>query len=160
MRREFKPLLLEAMRKNNRIVVISADLGFGFLDEIKKEFEPSKRFINCGSSEMLMVGMAIGATMSNKIPICYSISSFLLRRPYELIKLYINDEKIPVKLLGGGRDKDYKDQGKTHWSEDDKHIMTGFSNIQSFYPENLQEMESNFVEFINNGQPSYLNLKR
>jgi transketolase len=158
MRREFKHILFDAMRQDERIVVITADLGYKFFDEIQEKFPD--RFINCGSSEMLMMGMGIGAAMSGKIPICYSIGSFLLRRPYEQIKLYLNDEKIPVKLCAGGRNKDYLTQGKTHWMEDDKYIMGGFLNIKSYWPETIEEMEQNFQKLLYNDSPSYLNLKR
>lgn len=160
MRREFKPLLLEAMEKDDRIVLFTADLGYKFLDEIREKFEDQERFVNCGSSEQLMLGMAVGAALENKIPLCYSITTFLLRRPYEWLKLYLNDEQIPVKLIGGGRNKDYSHDGPSHDASDDKDIMASLGKIECYWPETIEEMKLNFQELLYNDNPSYLNLKR
>jgi transketolase len=160
MRREFWPILLDKMHKDERIIVLTADLGFGMFDKIREEFESQKRFVNCGSSEQLMLGMGVGAAIEGKIPICYSISSFLLRRPYEWIHLYLNIEQIPVKLLGGGRNKDYAHDGPSHFATDDRKIMSNFPNIQTYWPENVSQMKDDFNEYLYNGSPSYLNLIR
>ena len=160
MRREFKPLLLEAMRKDSRIILITADLGYKFLDEIRDEFESQNRFVNCGSSEQLMIGMGVGAALEGKIPLCYSITTFLLRRPYEWLKLYLNDEQIPVKLIGGGRDKDYAHDGPSHDASDDRDIMACLGQIDCYWPETIEEMSGYFQEMLYNDKPSYLNLRR
>lgn len=160
MRREFKDILLRRMEEDARIVVYSADLGYGMMDSIRDKYEKQRRFVNCGSAEQLMIGMAIGAALTGKIPVCFSITSFLLRRGYEGIKLYVNDEKIPIRLLGGGRNKDYLTQGKTHWMEDDRHIMAGFPNITPFWPETVEELEEVSKKWLYQPGPSYLNLKR
>ena len=80
MRGEFKDILLNKMDNDDRIVVITADLGFGMFDVIRDKYSNVGRFINCGCAEQLMIGMATGVTMANKILICYSISSFLSLR--------------------------------------------------------------------------------
>ena len=146
------------MQKNEKIYLITGDLGYGLWDKIRKDFP--NRFINVGSAEQLMVGSAVGLAMEKKIPIVYSITSFLLYRPFELIRNYIDHEKIPVKLIGGGRDKDYGYLGFSHWSEDDKKIIQNFSNITMLHPEGKTELEISFREIIDNEKPFYLNLKR
>ena len=60
MRRTFAKTLLELMDKNRDIYLLTGDLGHGVLDDIKKKYEHSGRFINCGISEQLMIGMAAG----------------------------------------------------------------------------------------------------
>ena len=75
MRREFAKNLHAAMKKDERIFLITADLGYGVLNDIRRDFP--KRAINIGSSEMLMVGIAVGLAQSGFIPICYSITPFL-----------------------------------------------------------------------------------
>ena len=104
MRRDFAKKLYDAMEKDTRIFLITADLGYGVLDDIRRDFP--KRAINIGSSEMLMVGIAVGLAQSGYIPVCYSITPFLLYRPFELIRNYMNYEKANVKLVGSGRDDD------------------------------------------------------
>lgn len=158
MRRDFKPLLLEAMEKDEKIILITADLGYKFLDDVRERFP--NRFTNCGSSEQLMLGIAVGAALEGKIPLCYSITSFLLRRPYEWLHLYLYEEQIPVKLIGGGRDKDYSHDGPSHFAEDDKKIMNTLDSIHAYWPQNIEEMKLDFQTILYNNKPSYLNLKR
>lgn len=158
MRHEFAELLHKEMSVNDTIFLLTADLGYVLWDKIKFDFP--KRFHNVGSSEQLMVGMATGLAMDNKIPVCYSITPFLLYRPFEIIKLYLQGENIPVKLVGGGRGRDYKSAGPTHWAEEDENIISVFKNIKSYRPEDVSFLENDFKDFIYNGSPSYINLRK
>lgn len=151
-------LLLTAMQHDVEIVVLTADLGFGLLDEIKNSMPD--RFWNMGASEQLMIGAAIGLAEEDKIPICYSISSFLLYRPFEFLRNYVNHENIPVKLIGSGRGRDYEHDGISHWCEDDEKVLEALPNIQIYKPNDIRELENIFDEFLYNDTPSYLNLTR
>jgi len=158
MRKIFSNLLYEEMLRNDQIVLVTADLGYGLWDKIRDDFP--KRFHNVGSSEQLMMGMAAGLAMDNKIPIVYSITPFLLYRPFEFIRNYVDHESIPVKLVGGGRDDDYGYLGFSHWAHDDKRIMSVFDNIEMIHPESREELEEIFNIFIESDRPHYMNLRR
>ena len=158
MRREFANRLHLEMGKNKDIVVLTGDLGYGLWDRIRLDY--SDRFYNVGSSEQLMLGMACGFAMEGKIPVVYSITPFLLYRPFEFIRNYVDHEKIPVKLVGGGRDRDYGYLGFSHWAEDDKKIMSCFSNIRSHHPNTDEQLETIFHYIMNTKTAEYLNLKR
>ena len=157
MRKEFARCLLEEMKQNEKIIIITADIGYGILDEIRNIFD--KRVINVGSCEMLMIGVAIGLSYEGYLPICYTITPFLLYRPFEMIRNYINYENLNVRLVGSGRDKDYSHDGITHWAEDDLEIVSNcFKNIKIYKPDILtNEIFNDFISQIN---PCYLNLKR
>ena len=58
------------MAKNDDLVLLTGDLGYGLWDRIRLDY--SDRFCNFGSSEQLMVGAAVGMAMEGKIPIVYS----------------------------------------------------------------------------------------
>lgn len=158
MRAHFAHAIYKKMVKNKKIWVVVGDLGYKMWDQVKKDFPD--RFINVGASEQAMLGIAVGLALSGKIPIVYSITTFLLYRPFETIRTYINHEKIPVKLIGGGRDKDYIHDGISHWSEDDKMIMANFKNIKSIWPEKNDEIAGLVSKMIESNEPWYLNLKR
>jgi len=158
MRKDLAKLLLEEMRVNEDVYLITGDLGYGLWDGIRDTFPD--RFFNVGSSEMVMMGTAIGLAMEGKIPFVYSITPFALYRPYEMIRNYINHEKIPVNILGGGRDRDYGYLGFSHWAEDDKELMKPFKNISTYHPTNIEDLTSTFKVIIGNQSPSYLNLKK
>lgn len=156
MRREFAKKLYDAMEKDTRIFLITADLGYGVLDDIRRDFP--KRAINIGSSEMLMVGIAVGLAQSGYIPLCYSITPFLLYRPFELIRNYMNYEKANVKLVGSGRDDDYAHDGISHWAGDDMRVMSTLNNIKLYKP--IDITDEVFTDFMYNDKPSYINLSR
>jgi transketolase len=158
MRRLFADELYKQMAKNKDIWLIVGDLGYKMFDKIKEDFPD--RFLNVGAAEQAMMGIAVGLAMKGKIPFVYSITSFLLRRPFETIKLYIDYEKIPVKLIGGGRDKDYEHDGISHWSEDAKDILGLFKNIKQYWPETKEEIPNMANEMITNNKPSFISLKR
>lgn len=154
MRKQFAELLYQMMAKNENIILVTADLGFGLFDEIRDTYPD--RFYNVGSSEQLMIGVCVGLSYSGKIPVCYSITPFLLYRPFEMIRNYINHEKAPVKMIGGGRDKDYLTLGFTHQAEDDLEILDPFKNIRLVKQDDLTGIE----EHILSNEPVYINLTR
>jgi transketolase len=156
MRKLFVDLLFEEMKKNDKIYLLTGDIGYGVLDKIRDTF-PSQ-FKNVGCSEQLMIGIAIGLYYEGYIPICYSITPFVIYRPFEMIRNYVNNENIPIKLVGTGRNKDYMYLGFTHWAEDDIEILKPFTNIIKMKP---AELTTDIVsDFLNNNAPSYLNLSR
>ena len=156
MRKEFATFLHKEMSYNDNIVLLTGDLGYGLWDRIKIDYPD--RFYNVMSSEQLMVGAAVGLAMENLIPIVYSITPFVLYRPFELLRNYLDHENIPVKLVGGGRDKDYGYLGFSHWAEEDIKILSTLPDIKLYKPE--KSTESIYQDFLYNYKPSYLNLKR
>jgi transketolase len=158
MRKAFAQLLYNEMSSNPNIYLITGDLGYGLWDKIRDEYPD--RFYNVGSSEMAMMGVAIGLAMEGKIPYVYSITPFAIYRPFEMIRNYLDHEKIPVNIVGGGRDKDYGYLGFSHWSHDDKKIMSVFPNIISSWPEDDNELSSSFLYSLDKQLPTYINLKR
>jgi len=157
MRKRFAQLLKEQMLLNENIYLITGDLGYGLWDEIKTCFP--NRFYNVGSSEMVMMGAAIGLAMEGKIPFVYSITPFAIYRPFEMIRNYLDHEKIAVNIIGGGRNKDYGYLGFSHWAEDDS-IINNFKNIRIFKPNEEESLEAMLKEMINNRKPTYINLKK
>ena len=158
MRKEFAHLLHTEMNTNLDIYLITGDLGYGLWDKVKNDYPD--RFYNVGSSEMAMMGAAIGLAMDGKIPYVYSITPFAIYRPFEMIRNYLDHENIPVNIVGGGRDKDYGYLGFSHWSHDDRRIMSVFDNVKSFWPENENELLNNFQFSLIKQSPTYINLKR
>jgi transketolase len=158
MRRKFAKLLENAMEKDNNIHVVTADMGYKMFDLIQERFP--KNFHNAGAAEQLILGMCVGMAISGKIPIAYSITPFLLYRPFEWIRNYLDHEGVPVKLVGSGRDQDYLHDGFTHHANDDFKIMECFPRIDKWWPEDNEELEKKFNEFLYSKTPYYLNLRR
>ena len=158
VRKAFIPRLYEEMGKNEDIVIVTGDLGYKQFDEFRIVYQD--RFINVGAAEQLLMGVGIGLALEGKIPILYSMTPFLLYRPFEFIRNYVDKENIPVKLCGSGRGKDYSWLGWSHWATDDKDHLSGFKNIKKYWPVDGKVFEGQFQEFIYNNKPCFLSLSR
>lgn len=157
MRNEFFIVLMEYMRKYPSIWFLTGDLGFGGSDKIEKEFP--ERYINCGASEFSMMGIAAGLAMTGKIPFVYSITPFLLYRPYEFLRNYTH-EHIPIKLAGSGRDKDYHQEGWSHDASDAKAVLDTLHDLKSLFPETVEDMKKGVKEMITVDEPYFISLKK
>lgn len=158
MRARFAQCIHEQMKINKDIYVVVNDLGYKMWDKVRQDFPD--RFISVGAAEQAQIGVAIGLSLGGKIPIVYSITTFLLYRPFETIRNYLNYEKIPVKLIGSGRGKDYLHDGISHWAEEDKDILSILKNISSHWPEDNDNISQLVEEMLASDKPWYINLKR
>lgn len=150
--------LHKQMKENKDIWLVTGDLGYGMFDRIKTDYP--RRFINTGAAEQAMLGIVIGLALEGKIPFVYSITPFLIYRPFETIRNYIDHERIPVRLVGSGRDKDYSKDGFSHWATENKKVMGIFKNINSVWPESKEEIPELVKKMIQENIPWYINLKR
>ena len=158
MRKSFAKELYKQMEGNKNIWLIVGDVGFGIFDKIREDFPD--RFLNTGAAEQAMVDIGVGLAMSGKIPFVYSITPFLLYRPFESIRNFLNREKVPVKLVGAGRNNDYFADGFTHWAEEDKKVMMLFENIEHYIPTSELDVELMTRGCVINNKPCYINLPR
>lgn len=150
--------LYDQMKRNKDIIILTGDVGYGVLDDIKKDFPD--QYINTGAAEQSLLDIGVGLALKGKMPICYSITPFLLYRGFETIRNYIDHERIPVILVGRGRDKDYADCGFSHWSEEDYEIMNIFQNICTHWPETNVEASLALLEALRFRKPHYINLSK
>lgn len=157
-RRIFADEVYKRMAKNDKIWVVVGDLGYGVWDAVRRDFP--KKFVNIGAAEQSLVGIGIGLALKGQIPIVYSITPFLLYRPFETIRNYIHHEKIPVKLIGSGRDNDYLIDGYSHWSTEDRQVMKIFNQIRSYWPKNIAEIPKLVDIMLKDNDPFYINLKK
>lgn len=158
MRRTFSDELEKWMKIDPTIWMICGDLGYKMLDNIRDNFPD--RFINTGAAEQAMMGIACGLALEGKKAFVYSITTFLLYRPFETIRNYINHEKIPVRLIGGGRDKDYAHDGWSHHSTDAKDVLKLFPNISQLWPQEKESIPMMVRMMVEEDKPWFISLRR
>ena len=156
MRQKFFDLLHQQFENDDRLFAVTADLGFRYFDPIANDFP--NRFCSVGAAEQLALGVGVGLALEGRIPIIYSITPFLLYRPSELLRNYLNHENIPVKLVGSGYLDDYSHDGFTHYCDLD--LLKCFPNIEVFVPKDEATLTYCLQEFLYNGKPSVLVLRR
>jgi len=154
----FAGALLEEMRANRGVTLITCDLGYKQFDKIRDELPG--QFLNSGAAEQAALGIAIGMALKGKVPLVYSITPFVLYRPYEWLRNYLHHEQIAVKLVGSGRDKDYSHDGFTHHCEEARAVLDTLPNIVQFWPESKEEIPAMLKELLGNGKPSFISLRR
>jgi transketolase len=158
----FAAALHEEMEKNDKIWLLTGDLGWGMLDKIRDDFP--ERFVNVGASEQVLIGAGVGLALSGKIPFCYSITTFLLFRAYEWHRNYLNHEQIPVFLIGSGYEDDYKHDGITHQPYGlfgmDGLFETQLCNIETYLPSTKETVPEMVRTMITNDNPAFMCLRR
>lgn len=155
MRRVFARFLPELASMDERILLLVGDFGYGIIDEFKRRFP--ERFFNLGICEQAMIGVAAGLALEGFIPYVYTITPFLIERPFEQIKLDIDQQKANVKLIGYA---DYPDQGPTHSELDAEYMMKLFRNIKSFFPKDVKEAEEAIRGSYSHHGPVFISLKK
>jgi len=154
MRYTFGKKLIEYMEGDPSIYLLVADIGFGVFDTVWEKFPD--RIINMGICEQAIVGVASGMAMEGLTPIIYTITPFLLERPFEVIKLNVVQQKQNVKLVSYG---DYPDLGPTHITSDVKKLCECLK-LKLYLPETIDDMLNNLKEIMISKEPSFLYLKK
>lgn len=91
--------MLEAARRNPKVVVLDGDLGNSTgAHEVMKAFP--ERFFNVGIAEANMVGIGAGLAACGYIPFLTSLSSFLFYNAYDQIRLSVALAGLNVKFVG------------------------------------------------------------
>ena len=155
MRRRFGKLINEIAEKDDKVILIVGDIGYGIFDEFRKNHP--KKFFNLGICEQSLISFASGAALEGMKPWVYTITPFLIERPFEQIKLDINQQKANVKLVGFA---DYPTLGPSHAEIDGKKLMSLFKNIKSFFPNNSEETESAVHNCYKENGPAFISLKK
>jgi transketolase len=121
MRAAFVSALHHLMDEDERVVLLTADLGFHVLEPLI-ESHP-QRVINVGVAEQNMAGLATGLAHSGRIPFVYSIATFASLRGYEFIRNGPIVHGLPVRVVGIGGGFEYGAAGISHYALEDLALM-------------------------------------
>ena len=109
-----------------------------------------------GICEQSIIGAASGMALEGLQPWVYTITPFLIERPFEQIKLDIDHQNVNVNLVGYA---DYPTLGPTHMELDAKKTMELFKNIKSFFPKDGNQTEKMAIEANQIDGPTFISLK-
>ena len=154
MRNRFGEVMSKLADENENIIIIVADIGYRVFDDFREKYP--ERFINMGICEQSIISVASGMALEGLKPWIYTITPFLIERPFEQIKLDIDQQNVNVNLVGFA---DYPTLGPTHTEINAKKMMKLFNNIESFFPSDGDETEKMILQAYKREGPSFISLK-
>lgn len=140
MRKTFIQSLLNLADQDDRVFLLTGDLGFHVLEPFI-ESHPD-RFINVGVAEQNMVGIATGLAEAGFIPFVYSIATFATLRPYEFIRNGPVQHHLPVRIVGVGSGFEYGHGGLSHHALEDVGALRLFPGLSIIAPVDAPQASS------------------
>ena len=117
MRKAFIDSLCKIAAEDERVILLTGDLGFMVMEPFRAQFP--QRFINVGVAEQNMIGVATGLAEAGFLPYAYSIATFASLRPFEFIRNGPVLHRLPVRIVGMGMGFEYGHGGPTHYALED-----------------------------------------
>jgi len=141
MRNRFADVFYELGKVDQRLCVVVADISpAGSIAKFRNEFP--RRFINTGVSEQIMIGMAAGMAQRGLRPFAYTIATFALYRPFEMVRDDLCYQNLPVTVVGIGGGVTYSTLGATHHAQEDVAIASAVPNLSVVAPCDPSEVEA------------------
>ena len=158
MRKTFIELLTRLAENDNRVILIVGDVGFSFLEAFKERFP--NQFLNIGICEQSMMNVAVGFANMGWKPYVYTMSNFILLRPNEQLRNNICYGNANVKLFGVKGSEAYRFLGMSHnlYGTEEQDLLKNLPNIQTYFPENQQEVTDFMQNEYNRIGPSYMRI--
>ena len=133
MRNTFSEALYEAATANPDIYIVVADISpAGSMAKFSQQYP--ERFINVGVAEQSMIGICAGLALKGCQPFAYTIATFSLYRPFEMVRDDLCYQNLPVTVVGMGAGVIYSTLGGTHHTQEDIAIAGAIPNMQIIAP--------------------------
>lgn len=159
MRDGFGVGLVEAGKKDERIVTLCADLTESTRCLPFKEAFPN-RFIQVGVSEQSLASLAAGMALCGDIPFIASYAIFSPGRNWEQIRTGIALQHANVKIIGSHAGISVGPDGATHQMLEDIALLRVLPQMMVVVPCDSEEARKTTLEMATDTGPAYLRLSR
>ncbi len=153
MRTAFIETLCELAEQDERIWLLTGDLGFSVLECFAQRFP--KRYVNMGVAEQNMTGVAAGLALEGKIVFTYSIDNFPVMRCLEQIRNDVCYHNLNVKVVAVGGGLAYGTAGFMYYAFEDLVVMGAGPNMTVLTPGDPVEVRLATRAVVNWQGPSY-----
>ncbi|MGO2660524.1 transketolase family protein [Mycetocola reblochoni] len=151
--------LLEAGRRNDRVVALCADLVESTQMHHFRDAFPT-RFFEVGVAEQNLVTVASGMAAAGTVPFTSSYAAFSPGRNWEQIKTTAALNDRPVKVVGSHAGLNVGPDGATHQMLEDIALMRVMPNMVVVAPADSVEAEKATIALAADPRPCYLRLAR
>ena len=156
MRNAFAKQITQLAQQDERIVLLSGDIGNRLFDDIKAKCPG--RFLNCGVAEANMIGVAAGMAMSGLRPVCYTITPFITYRCMEQIRIDVCYHHVPVVIVGTGAGLSYASLGATHHSCEEMGMLRLLPGLAVIAPADEWEVRASIKAALSHPNPVYIRI--
>jgi transketolase len=151
--------IVEAARKNQNVVALTADLAGSLkLNQFMKEFPD--RFIQCGIAEANMIGVAAGLTIGGKIPFTTTFANFSTGRVYDQIRQSVAYSEKNVKICASHAGLTLGEDGATHQILEDIGMMRMLPGMTVVVPCDYAQTKAATEAIAETKGPVYLRFGR
>lgn len=157
--RESYGIALQECGKDERIVVLDADLSKSTKTEMFKKMYP-ERFINMGIAEGNMMSVAAGLASCGKIVFASSFAMFAAGRAFEQIRNSIGYTKLNVKIGATHAGISVGEDGGSHQCLEDIALMRTIPDMVIINPADDIEAQQAVKAAIDHQGPVYLRFGR
>lgn len=151
--------LVELGKKDERIVVLDADLGGSTMGKMFEEKFPSRHF-EMGIAEADMTSVAAGLAQTGLVPFTNSFAVFSGGRAYDQIRQTIAIGKLNVKICGSSSGLSDFGDGATHQCIEDMAIFRSVPNMTVICPADANETVEAVKAMVEMEGPCYIRLNR
>ncbi len=151
--------LVEAAKRDERVVALSADLTESTRVLPFAEAFP-KRFVQVGITEQNMASVAAGMAMMDKVPFIASYAMFSPGRNWEQIRTTIAYNNSNVKIVGAHAGISVGPDGATHQAVEDIALMRVMPNMIVIAPCDVHEARKATLWAAKHEGPVYLRIGR
>ena len=156
MRNAFALEITKLAQEDERIVLLSGDIGNRLFDDFKEKCPD--RFYNCGVAEANMIGVAAGLAMSGLRPVCYTIAPFITYRCMEQIRVDLCYHHAPVLIVGTGAGLAYASLGATHHSCEEVGMLRLLPDMTVLTPADAMEVKAGLAAALRQPHPAYMRI--
>ncbi len=156
MRKAFIATLCELAAVDERIVLMTGDLGHLAMEPFRERFPD--RFLNVGVAEQNMIGLATGLAEAGFLPYAYSIATFAALRPLEFIRNGPVLHQLPVRIVGMGMGFEYGHSGPTHYGVEDVSVLRTLPGLTIVIPADSDQAANAIRDTANLSGPIYYSL--
>ncbi len=156
MRTTFIQTLCAVAERDQRVWLLTADLGYSVLEPFRDRFPG--RYVNVGVAEQNLIGVAAGLARCGKVPFVYSIANFPTLRCLEQIRVDVCYHECPVKVVAVGGGFTYASQGYTHHGVEDLAILRTLPGMTVVAPGDPVETRLATQALADRPGPAYLRL--
>jgi transketolase len=156
LRKAFIATLCELAAADDRIVLMTGDLGHLAMEPFREQFP--RRFLNVGVAEQNMIGLATGLAEAGFLPYAYSIATFASLRPLEFIRNGPVLHQLPVRIVGMGMGFEYGHSGPTHYGVEDVSVLRTLPGLTIVIPADSDQAVSAIRDTSKISGPVYYSL--